>query len=819
MSIQSRYFQKWVASLTIVGLVAGPLHLPAAHAAQRGEAAAEVAVDGGWPRGYETPLGAQVIMYQPQIADWKDQAHMSAYAAISYLPKGEEEPALGTVKLEADTKVALDERLVDFSSLKIAEANFPSLEKEQTQDLVTEITKAIPEEDRVIGLDRVLAAIDVSQIASKNVEGVKADPPTVFASEASALLVTFDGEPVWSPIEGNTLRFAVNTNWDLFQEGTDGPLYLRNESVWLKSTALNGTWSSAGTLPDSFASLSDADWKDVKEAVPGKKLSEKNVPSVFVSNGPAELIVTNGAPKLEAVAGTSLLWVSNTESDLFRYTQEGPFYYLVAGRWFSSVTLNGPWVFATPDLPEDFTRIPADHPRARVLASVPGSTAAMEAVLLAQIPQTARVKISEVKAPAVVFQGAPQFEPISDTSLHMAVNTDKAIIKVGDLYYMCFQGVWFMATSPEGPWEVTKSVPGEIYTIPPSSPVHNVTYVTVEEDEDEEWVEFAAAAGYTGLMIAWGCAVWGTGYYYPPYVWYGVRYPVYYPRPVTYGRAAWYNPWTGRFGHATGVYGPYGGMGAAAVYNPHTGTYARGGVAYGPYGATGRAQVWNPLTETYGQTRQGSNVYASWGSTYVQRGDEWVSTKRYTNKESGVTTRVVRTDEGAALIRRGGEDGPKMVVKGDDVNVFAGQDGKVYRRGEDGSWQSWNKEGWKAADEVAPTLSNIPKDGSKPVKKTPATRPAQLPAPNVQLPPQRPVIANPPAQPVNPIAQQPGGLAGQLDRDVRARQAGAQRTRDFSNYRGANAGPGIAQGNRPAHSGNRAGGGIGGGRGGGGGRR
>ena len=36
-----------------------------------------------------------------------------------------------------------------------------------------------------------------------------------------------------------------------------------------------------------------------------------------------------------------------------------------------------------------------------------------------------------------------------------------------------------------------------------------------------DWVEFAAAAGYLGTMIAWGCPVWGTGWYYPPYYGWG----------------------------------------------------------------------------------------------------------------------------------------------------------------------------------------------------------------------------------------------------------------------------------------------------------
>ena len=66
-------------------------------------------------------------------------------------------------------------------------------------------------------------------------------------------------------------------------------------------------------------------------------------------------------------------------------------------------------------------------------------------MLLAQIPQTARVNKKDVKAPEVAYQGEPKFEPIEQTTVSRAVNTDKDIIKVGDLYYMCFQGVWFMA--------------------------------------------------------------------------------------------------------------------------------------------------------------------------------------------------------------------------------------------------------------------------------------------------------------------------------------------------------------------------------------
>src|SRR5262249_44623278 len=152
-------------------------------------------------------------------------------------------------------------------------------------------------------------------------------------------------------------------------------------------------------------------------------------------------------------------------------------------RWFSAPDFTGPWTFATPSLPPDFKKIPLEHPRSRVLAAVPGTEQAAEAILLAQVPQTARVNKKELKAPEVIYNGNPEYAPIEGTSLARAVNTDKEIIKIGDKYYMCFEGVWFMGGSPNGPWSVADSIPDEIYKIPPNSASHNVTYVTVKDED------------------------------------------------------------------------------------------------------------------------------------------------------------------------------------------------------------------------------------------------------------------------------------------------------------------------------------------------
>lgn len=689
--------------LLVMALLLPGMSFPAAaqsEEAQTVEAQMGVYVPPPYPRTYEIKTGGVVTIYPPQIDSWDNQTKMVAYFAVAFEPKAGSELVFGSAKLEAETEVSIDTRVVRFSNYKILEVNFPSLSRDDVRDLTSGLQSELPEADRKISLDTVLAAVDRSSLIPKAETGaeLKADPPMVFHSSTPAVLVGFDGEPTWSPIKDVDLKFAVNTNWDVFQDTVSNVFYLRIEENWLSSADLNTGWKPAGNLPSSFSRLpADDNWKDVKANIPGKKLSANKTPKVFVSNIPSELILVDGSPKYQAVAGTSLLWLSNTENDVFRNGAKGEFYYLVAGRWFSAPSLDGPWTFATPTLPEDFKKIPLEHPRSRVLASVPGTRQATEAILQASIPRTARVDKNELKAPEVAFQGDPTFQAIAGTELSRAVNTDKDIIKFGDNYYMCYQAVWFISKSANGPWSVATDIPAEIYTIPTSSPSHHVTYVTVkEESKSSNWVVYSYYPGYTGMMIGYGCVVWGTGWYYPPYFYYGGYYPVYYPYYRTYGYSAWYNPYTGTYGRGMSVYGPYGGAGFGAVYNPYTGTYARGGSVYGPYGSRTFAQAYNPRTGTYAQTRQGNNVYGSWGSSYVQRGDAWAQTGRVTNRQTGTTTGGARTGGGGAVVGRSGDNGRGAVGRTGSGDIYAGRDGNVFRR-TDGGWQKYEGGSWNPA--------------------------------------------------------------------------------------------------------------------------
>jgi hypothetical protein len=552
-------------------------------------AGASAQAEGSWPHVI-TAGGASVTVYQPQVIAWPEHKTLRARAAISVQPAGQAKPILGTVNVEGTTETDLATRSVLFSDPKLITSRFPSLDTEQAMRLDTRIKAALAEMGpKRVPLETVLLSLDEKPTSTPDVRN---EPPTIFYSDHPARLVVFDGEPVLAPVGSTGLSVAVNTNWDVFSDPNGKSWYLLDNGGWLTANDYKGPWSPAPSLPASFQSLpADPNFAQVRKSIPGRKLVASEMPTIFVSTVPAELIVTRGPPAFAPIRGTSLRAVSNTDATLINDPATNLFYYLVSGRWFSAAGLEGPWTFATPSLPADFARIPPDGPPGTALASVPGTAQAQEAVLQAQIPQQATLQRAQAKL-EVKYAGAPQFKPIEGTDMAYALNTNVDVLKIGDVYYACLRGAWFKASSPTGPWSLADSVPSVVRTIPPSNPLYPVTYVQVYAATPTT-VTYGYTSGYMMGFVTAGVLAYGTGYYYPPVIVPG-PVPAYFPYPYSYAAGVRYNPYTGVWARGGSVYGPNGGAGAWSAYNPSMGTYSHGSGVWGPYGGTGHAAFYNP---------------------------------------------------------------------------------------------------------------------------------------------------------------------------------------------------------------------------------
>ncbi|HET9019652.1 MAG TPA: hypothetical protein VFN46_08700, partial [Acetobacteraceae bacterium] len=463
--------------IALIVVACAALLAPCAPVFAQTPAATSSAAAAPWPHTLHHGA-ATLTVYQPQATSWPERKRLTARMAVAVEAPGHDQPILGTVEVSLATSVDEAAGIVHLSDVQLLDTHFPSLDTEQSAAMEAKLRAALPDlHPQPVPLAAVLLSLGQSPVKPAAVDNT---PPTIFYAGRPASLVVFDGDPVLAPAGKSGLRFAVNTNWDVFEDA--GTWFLLNNGLWLSAPAATGPYAPVAHLPAAFDALpDDVNFAHVRKQVPARPpKSKEQVPTIFASTKPAEIIVTAGPPHFAPVTGTGLQRVANTPAALFFDPAAGSFYVLFSGRWFSAHGLDGPWAFATDKLSPDFAMIAPDGPDGAVLAAVPGTVAAQEAVLRAQIPTTATLK-REAAKPTVVYAGTPVFEPVPGTTIRHAVNTSAVVLEIGGRYYVCQDGAWFVGPSPTGPFALADSIPPDIRTIPPSSPLYNVTYVQVYE--------------------------------------------------------------------------------------------------------------------------------------------------------------------------------------------------------------------------------------------------------------------------------------------------------------------------------------------------
>ncbi len=652
----------------------------------------------GWPRIYQSS-GNRVVVHQLQLDDWGEYLFLRGKAAVEVQLKNDEKKYYGAMHLQASTTVDFDSRTVFLNDYTITSLTFPNIDSRQADKCRKAVKSALPVSGTMtVSLDRILAGLERTRQQTRTIP-VNLEPPPIYYSDEPAVLVNFMGEPKFEAVKGVPgLLYAVNTNWDILLEVDSSRYYLLNGDNWLVTgDIVKGPWKISKSLFKSFDKLpDDENWKAVKKNIPGKEGAR--IPKVYVSTKPAELILTEGAPEYTPISGTKLLYITNTESDIFLHSTTATHFFLISGRWFKSKNLDGPWSAASVDLPEDFKRIPVDHRKNQVLSSVPGTPEADAAVLLASLPRKATVS-RKTTTLSVVYEGEPQFVVIKGAAspVYFAVNTPYNIFRVADMYYCVHDGIWFTSTSPTGPWLVSTKVPDVIYTIPPGHPKHNVTYVYIYETTPDT-VVVGYTYGYSGTYVAaTGVIMYGVGYWIGHDDYYHYHHYHYHSHYYSYGCAAHYDYNYGGYYRSASYYGPYGGAGGWAGYDPASGAYYRGGYANGPYGSAFARQAYNPYTDRYGAQVRTKTPYGSWGRSVYSQGDEWAKGGHRARGDKAIGG--IETSRGGKAIGGYNKKTEKGGIVGKDQygDLYLGKDGAIYKR-ENDTWQKNSGAGWKGID-------------------------------------------------------------------------------------------------------------------------
>jgi len=688
-----------------------------------------------WPRKIESDNGT-VTIYQPQLESMSNDK-LEARAAVSVITKELKSPKFGAMWFSCRISTDKSERTVTLLDLKVTAAKFPDVEQDKIQRLNAFVESEVPKWELVMSLDQLLASLEITKIAIQQSEALNNDPPEIIYTTKPSVLIYIDGDPIYKDTDEGGYQYVVNTPFFIVKDIEKEKYYIKGEKYWYFSEDMMKDWENFEDPPQQVKKLAEKNIADENFVKPENKEENPVIPELIIRTKPCELLVVAGEPEYAPIEGTSLLYMTNTDSDVLMDINSQLFYLLISGRWYQSTSLDGnAWKFIKPDgVPEDLSKIPPESEMSLVKASVAGTQEAKDAVIENQIPQTAEISRSDATV-NVTYDGNPKFEAIKGTSMKYAVNTDKSVLLIGSKYYCCDNAVWFEADDPEGPWQVSVSVPNDIQEIPPESPVYNVKYVYVY-DYTPQVVYVGYTPGYVNSYVYMGTVYYGTGYYYQP--WYGTYY---YPRPVTYGFSVHYNPWTGwgfsmtasngwmtvRFhSHSYGYWGP-GGYRPGYHHGYHRG-YQRGtraGYRAGYYA---------------GQNSSKNNIYRN-RTDGVRR--------------TGGDRNNIRAGNPKVADRRSGNEKRNTAAKAKGKNnVYTDRDGKIYRQDKSG-WQKQENGKWNDVS-----------------REKPANRESQRPS---QKPAQQP--SNRAGTSKNQSARMEG-----LNQDSKARNYGSQRTQNYNQNR------------------------------------
>ena len=652
-----------------------------------------------WPRSFTTDDGTVIKIYQPQPESFADNVLKSRWA-ISVTPQGKSDPVFGTFWSVANVETDRDNRRVVIQSVKVPNVKFPGQTDDNfTGSLKTALEANLPQVAGDLSLDELLSSLDEVTEQKKLSKDLNTNAPRIIYSDHASLLVQIDGQPKVQSNKDWNLDVVVNTPFTIVK-ANNGNFYLYGGKHWYQAQSATGPYSPAGNVPSELdqvknavdnANSSNAGYVDSAAAQQDSRISE-----IIVSTSPAELIQTDGKPNFTAIPGTSLSYASNSTNDIFQDGGSGKYFVLIAGRWYSSGSLTGGWHYvASNTLPADFAKIPEGSPKDNALASVAGTDAAREAILDAQVPQTAKVDRNSANT-SVNYNGEPQFTPLQGTDMQYATNTGSSVILDHGIYYTVDNGVWFQAPSPNGPWTVATERPDEVERIPPTSPLYNTKYVYIY-DVTPDYVYMGYTPGYLNTYIYGGTVVYGTGFYYDP--WYN---GFYYPRPWTWGFNVCYNPWAGwtlgyGFGYGwfhfgLGFHGGWGGWAGGGWWGPRV---------YRPvYG-------WNRYRSNgfYGANfSRNRNVYRNNFHTNIYAGRGGVVTRdnhTFYNR-NGIGRPINYGNGGRPGSNNGGarpgfnNGGRPVSPQGGRNNVFSDRSGNVFQRNPgNNQWQQRSNNSWR----------------------------------------------------------------------------------------------------------------------------
>ena len=264
-----------------------------------------------WPRQVSIADGTALI-YLPQVNSWEGN-RLSFRAAVAVKATGSNGETFGVIWGTARTDVDRVTRMVSLDELSLTQVRFPTV-TDNGLAYLRQLRTSLPTAMATMSLDLLQGQLLASQTVKPNAVQVNNEPPRVIISDSPAILVPIDGAPSIKPVPDTRFERVINSQALIARKKGENTWYLHVFDGWLTAATLDGPWVKASGVPFGLDDLArrlggknSVDLLDGGPRANPKPSLANGVPTIYVSQVPAELIVFKGQPNFIPVTGTGLV--------------------------------------------------------------------------------------------------------------------------------------------------------------------------------------------------------------------------------------------------------------------------------------------------------------------------------------------------------------------------------------------------------------------------------------------------------------------------------------------------------------------------------
>ncbi len=199
--------------------------------------------------------------------------------------------------------------------MEIIKTHFPDIVDDEKISHFSELLSAeIESWNLEMSLDRILASLNEVENLKELSDQINNDPPDIYFRNTPSILMMIDGDPILNKDEGSGLEYVVNTPFFIVKDPKKKDYYIHGGPFWYSSTEITDGWEETKKVPSKIEKFAEESIEDPE--VDSISQSYTEAPELIVVTKPAELILVDGEIDYQAIDGTSLLYVANSESDI-----------------------------------------------------------------------------------------------------------------------------------------------------------------------------------------------------------------------------------------------------------------------------------------------------------------------------------------------------------------------------------------------------------------------------------------------------------------------------------------------------------------------